>query len=125
MKSSLLFIECILSFLLVFSQSAGSGLYIDFSKGMTKIGNPPGYSSSYSYTFVVPENGYIFGHTISSSYKPRWINCSINGASITSTLGINADDSTSIPFIAVKKGDKVSFDYFCSKIILYYMYGRT
>ena len=85
---------------------------------MTKIGNPPGYSSSYSYTFVVPENGYIFGHTISSSYKPRWINCSINGASITSTLGINADDSTSIP-------DKVSFDYCCSKIILYYMYGRT
>lgn len=70
---------------------------------MTKIGNPPGYSSSYSYTFVVPENGYIFGHTISSSYKPRWINCSINGASITSTLGINADDSTSIPFIAVKR----------------------
>ena len=110
---------------MVFSQSAGSGLYIDFSKGMTKIGNPPGYSSSYSYTFVVPENGYIFGHTISSSYKPRWINCSINGASITSTLGINADDSTSIPFIAVKKGDKVSFDYSCSKIILYYMYGRT
>ena len=73
----------------------------------------------------VPENGYIVGYTIPSDYKPRWINCSINGASITGSLGINADDSTSIPFITVKKGDKVSFDYFCSKIILYYMYGRA
>lgn len=110
------------------SQNNGSGLYMDFSKGYHTIIAPQhnfqyGADKGY-YSYTIPEDGYICGHINYNSYKPRWVNVKLNGVDILSFLGINTESSSSIPFIAVKRGDFIEEDCQVKSATIYYIYGR-
>ena len=113
---------------MVFSQNNGSGLYMDFSRGYHTIIAPRhnfqyGADKGY-YSYTIPEDGYICGHINYNSYKPRWVNVKLNGVDILSFLGIDTESSSSIPFIAVKKGDFIEEDCQVKSATIYYIYGR-
>lgn len=116
-------------FLLVFSQNSGSGLYMDFSRGYHTIIDPPHFNrygaDSGHYSYTIPEDGYICGQIHYNSYKPRWVNVKLNGVDILSFLGINTESSSSIPFIAVKKGDFIEEDCSVKSATIYYCQGRV
>lgn len=110
------------------SQNSGSGLYMDFSRGYHTIIDPPHFNrygaDSGHYSYTIPEDGYICGQIHYNSYKPRWVNVKLNGVDILSFLGINTESSSSIPFIAVKKGDFIEEDCSVKSATIYYIYGR-
>ena len=110
------------------SQNSGGGFYMDFSRGYHTIIDPPrrnryGADSGH-YSYTIPEDGYICGQLHYNSYKPRWVNVKLNGVDILSFLGINTESSSSIPLIAVKKGDFIEEDCSVKSATIYYIYGR-
>ena len=110
------------------AQNSGGGFYMDFSRGYHTIIDPPhsyryGANSGH-YSYTIPEDGYICGQLHYSSYKPRWVNVKLNGVDILSFLGINTESSSSIPLIAVKKGDFIEEDCSVKSATIYYIYGR-
>lgn len=110
------------------SQNSGGGFYMDFSRGYHTIIDPPrrnryGADSGH-YSYTIPEDGYICGQLHYNSYKPRWVNVKLNGVDILSFLGINTESSSSIPLIAVKKGDFIEEDCCVKSATIYYIYGR-
>lgn len=119
MKSSLLFIECILSFLLVFSQSSSGGFPIFDYAGMYTH-NFHGSSRDNTWEkYTLPKDSLVFGYTIGDGEK-RTSNLYVNGIKSPKILrytdsgtgGGNHSTSWSnnnyVSFAFCKKGDVIS-----------------
>lgn len=109
MKSSLLFIECILSFLLVFSQN--SVLVPDYSKSIgifwKNIDNPiPRGVSDPNIIFTAPSAGYIVGYNCNISLD-YW--ACINDRTVAHKCWHGVSGNFMLP---VTKGDVFSINYF-------------
>lgn len=101
---------------------------MDFSRGTHTIIAPSKrfhYGAEQAhYRYIIPEDGYIYGWISYNSYKPRWVNVTLNGVDILNFLGIDTEASSTIPFIAVKKGDILEEDCKVKSATICYIYGR-